>query len=341
MVKKHSSTEEFKGRAYKKHNGYYTYEKVEYIDAKTNVLITCPKHGDFPQTPNHHLSGQGCKKCYHESKIIKQENFIERTFIIHSGYYTYNNVIYKNMDTNILITCPKHGDFPQRPDSHLEGKGCPNCGLERQSLRQIYSKEEFEQLGYKKHNGYYTYEKTEYVDAKTDVFITCPKHGAFLQKPVSHLQGHGCGYCANEKRAEKSSYSEEEFKQLAYEEHNGYYTYNNTIYINSITDVLITCPIHGDFPQTPVSHLQGHGCWKCAGSTSKGESEWIASFNNPNIIKPPSLKINGKTYHPDGYDTITNTVYEYNGDFYHGNPIKYNPEDINPKNKISYGQLYQ
>lgn len=39
------------------------YDKVKYINAKTNVIITCPKHGDFVKTPNKLLIGQGCKKC--------------------------------------------------------------------------------------------------------------------------------------------------------------------------------------------------------------------------------------------------------------------------------------
>jgi len=34
------------------------------------------------------------------------------------------------------------------------------------------------------------------------------------------------------------------------EVHNGIYTYNNAVYINGKTKILITCPIHGDFSQT-------------------------------------------------------------------------------------------
>jgi len=44
---------------------------------------------------------------------------------------------------------------------------------------------------------------------------------------------------------------------------------------------------------------------------------------------------------PDGYDKTTNTVYEFWGDFWHGNPDVYNPDNINPRNKLSYGALYE
>lgn len=45
------------------HGGKYDYSKVNYINNSTKVCIICPIHGEFWQTPNHHLSGHGCVKC--------------------------------------------------------------------------------------------------------------------------------------------------------------------------------------------------------------------------------------------------------------------------------------
>lgn len=50
----------------------YNYDKVKYVDAKTNVIITCLKegHGDFKQTPSNHIHSvrpQGCPICGRES----------------------------------------------------------------------------------------------------------------------------------------------------------------------------------------------------------------------------------------------------------------------------------
>ena len=45
--------------------------------------------------------------------------------------------------------------------------------------------------------------------------------------------------------------------------HNNKYDYSKTVYINSETKLLITCPIHGDFYQLPMSHIHGKGCSKC------------------------------------------------------------------------------
>ena len=43
----------------------------------------------------------------------------------------------------------------------------------------------------------------------------------------------------------------------------------------------------------------------------------------------------------DGFCKETNTVYEFHGDYWHGNPKKYKPEDINQINYKTFGELYQ
>lgn len=43
----------------------------------------------------------------------------------------------------------------------------------------------------------------------------------------------------------------------------------------------------------------------------------------------------------DGYCHETNTVYEYYGDFWHGNPCKFDPKNYNPISGKRYGDLYQ
>lgn len=43
----------------------------------------------------------------------------------------------------------------------------------------------------------------------------------------------------------------------------------------------------------------------------------------------------------DGYDRSTNTVYEFNGNYWHGNPRMYDSGDINPSLNVTYGSLYE
>jgi len=52
------------------------------------------------------------------------------------------------------------------------------------------------------------------------------------------------------------------------------------------------------------------------------------------------IKINNKKYKCDGYCNDTNTIYEFYGDLWHGNPDKFNRDCINPLNKKTFGELY-
>lgn len=52
-----------------KHGDRYSYDKVNYVDCKTKITITCHKHGDFEQLPiNHYLNGHNCPTCANHLK---------------------------------------------------------------------------------------------------------------------------------------------------------------------------------------------------------------------------------------------------------------------------------
>ena len=76
------TNEEFAEKANKIHNFKYIYKNVNYVNNRTDVEIICSKHGSFWQTPNDHLDGCGCPKCYSSKlendiqKVLK-ENAIE------------------------------------------------------------------------------------------------------------------------------------------------------------------------------------------------------------------------------------------------------------------------
>jgi hypothetical protein len=95
------------------------------------VVIICPKHGEFLQRPNDHLTGYGCKMCQYK-KTSKEnrftnEEFIEKANKIHSNTYDYSLVKYNGYENKIIVICSKHGKFQQTPHAHLIGVGCPIC----------------------------------------------------------------------------------------------------------------------------------------------------------------------------------------------------------------------
>ena len=56
-------TEYFIEKANKKHGFIYDYTNTIFKKATEKVNIKCKKHGNFKQTPNAHLNGQGCPIC--------------------------------------------------------------------------------------------------------------------------------------------------------------------------------------------------------------------------------------------------------------------------------------
>src|SRR5205085_1280953 len=54
------------------------------------------------------------------------------------------------------------------------------------------------------------------------------------------------------------------FIQRAIILHKNKYDYSKVVYKNAITHVIIICEEHGEFNQTPDSHLHNHGCKNCA-----------------------------------------------------------------------------
>ena len=126
--------QQFIEQANRVHNNFYDYSKTNYVTAKTKVIITCPIHGDFKQTPNSHLNGQGCPKCAY--KNVTTEEFIQRSRQVHGDMYDYSKTVYVNSHNPVIVTCPIHGDFMQRPCDHIHQKqGCPKCSLSKGELQ--------------------------------------------------------------------------------------------------------------------------------------------------------------------------------------------------------------
>ena len=123
--------------------------------------------------------------------------------------------------------------------------------------------EEFIHEARKKHGNKYDYSKVVYLNNHTKICIICPKHGEFWQLPLNHLSGRGCPKCAHEGNGERCRSSKKEFIKKAREKHGDKYDYSKVEYVNCETKVCIICPQHGEFWQSPNSHLIGHGCPKC------------------------------------------------------------------------------
>lgn len=122
------TTETFIERARKVHGDRYDYSKVEYANSKTKVCIICSEHGEFWQDPRLHLSGSNCPICTGKKKMTT-EQFINEAKKVHGRKYDYSLTRFQGRESYIDIICPEHGTFSQRASNHLNGHGCPICGI--------------------------------------------------------------------------------------------------------------------------------------------------------------------------------------------------------------------
>jgi hypothetical protein len=113
------------------------------------------------------------------------------------------------------------------------------------------------------HGDKYDYSLVEYKTNKTKVKIICHEHGLFEQIPSNHMLGQNCPLCANILRNVNNKLTLTDFLNKANEVHKDKYDYSLVDYKHSKLKVKLICKEHGDFEQTPQSHLDGRGCAKC------------------------------------------------------------------------------
>jgi hypothetical protein len=264
-------------------------------------------------------------------KLI-QSDVISRLNLKHNLKYDYSLVVYKNQRTKIKIICPKHGIFEQTTKNHLNGQGCPKCNY-------YWDKDDFIQKSIEIHGNKYNYSNIIFENLSTKIKIICPNHGIFEQLPHSHLQKNGCKICF----LEKQSTSREKFVQQSKEIHGEKYDYKLVEYKNNHIKVRIICnKCKSILDIKPHAHIHlKRGCPRCGKNISNKETKWLDFYSIPKEYRQYKIKINNKHFKVDGYDPLTNTIYEYYGDYWHGNPNKYNPNEINKRCKKTFGELYE
>jgi hypothetical protein len=280
------------------------------------------------------------------NKKISQEEFIIRAIAKHGNKYLYDKAIYAGaygyMDIFCII-CNKF--YSQRAANHLKGAGCRICA--RKIIRQTtaLSLEEFITKARIIHGHKYIYDYVQYINAQSLVNIICvPCNELFLQTPAVHLSGSGHKKCALITVHQNNIKSLEQFIIEAETIHKGKYDYS---YIEKYTHCLEGHPIFCKkckeiFWQTPASHLAEKGCPRCAigKQISNNETHWLDMLNIPQEYRNKILFVDKRRFNVDGFDPDTDTIYEFYGDYWHGNPKVFDQNKIDRKTGKTYGELY-
>lgn len=321
-----------------KFNGRYQYDRSSWRGTNFKLAIHCPEHGWFEQKVGDHLRLTGCTQCGYELAGLKgrltEHEIIERFRQTHGDRYDYSNLNYTISSEKLTITCKIHGDFKQKLIDHQKGDGCPKCGK-----RHRWSTDEFIANSQAVHADKYTYENTQYTGALNKITITCKIHGDFTTQPARHVLGkNGCPKCSV-----VAHLTQEDFLQRATERFGQRYDYSLVEFVNVATPVKIICAKHGIFEQPPTYHLNNAiGCGQCSYNVSTKETQWLDTFDmSINAKRNIRIDLDGRKRSVDAFDPESNTVYEFWGDWWHGHPDFFDSNEVHPKTKTTYGELYE
>lgn len=292
--------EELINKAKELHNNFYSYEKTVLINTKTNIIVTCPDHGDFTVNPLVHLRGTTkCPSCkaikITQPKEDKTLAFIQRSKELHGDEFDYSLTQYVSNHNKVKIICKKHGVFETTPAVHKQGFKCPKCKYGGTGIQE--RTENFIKKAKEVHlDRNYDYSLVKYNIGSDIIKIICPEHGEFNQEAKNHLIGQKCPDCALFEGALKQQKPFEEFKKQ-HEFVNGLnYPLDKSTYNGVVDKLRLNCPIHGWVEQRPNTILRKKPCPICNMENQKNTIEDFLTN---------AEKIHGKKY---DYSLIENYV---------------------------------
>lgn len=265
-------------------------------------------------------------------KKSNKEEFIKKAKQVHGDKYDYSKVNYINSQTKVCIISSEYGEFWQRPNDHLHGQENYLYRNKKISEKLSMGKNIFIEKAESVHGNKYDYSKVGYINNRTKVCIICPEHGEFWQTPDKHInRKQGCPICGRSKanigNINRNNKTAEEFTKRANIIHGYKYNYSKVNYINVTKKVCIICPEHGEFWQTPGSHIYAKcGCPKCSSTPvlEKDISDLLMCKNIKYIEQKTFSWLIGKSkpQRLDFYLPDCNIAIECQGE-QHFKPIKY------------------
>lgn len=250
---------------------------------------------------------------------INADECLQRFHNKHGNKYDYSKVEYNGPREKVIIICPEHGEFTQKPYVHWNGSHCRKCANKNISKNKRMSLDECIRLFKNKHGDKYDYSRVHLTFPKDDIVeVICPTHGPFKISANNHRKGSACQKCGKINR-QKKPFSQEQCIKKFVTTHGDKYDYSNVEYTKAQDYVVINCPTHGEFKQQPYNHWNGHGCPSCGSITevSNHEKEILefieclgvtCESSNRNIISP---------YEIDIFIPSKNIGIELNGNYWH------------------------
>lgn len=214
--------------------------------------------------------------------------------------------------------------------THKHCRKCPKDKLIIQRIKDRCLELEFEYIDCHKWNGHYIVE----CHCKCGEYCTPLSNNLFREGKT------GCMVCTSTNQRHSIESVKETLLTRGFTYIDGEYTSNK--------DVLrVKCP-KGHVRRMSYHNIVNgrNGCAVCCQhGFSMRCIEWLKGFDEFEYIQHAmceegEFEIEG-VGKVDGYCEDTNTVYEFHGDYWHGNPEIFDPDDVNSVNGKTFGELYR
>lgn len=295
---------EFLERAREKHGYKYQYPNLSDKVLSSDNIIIIYNDVEYKQKVVKHILLGRCPEKNTPKKTTKE--FIKEAIDVWGNKYDYSLVEYKGALKKIKVLF-EGIVFEQTAISHLR-----MLAPELTMNQEYFIRKATEKWGNK-----YDYSLVKYVksDKKVKIIHNCI---IYEQTPSGHLYG------APENIKLSIRKTTEQFIKESNIIHDNKYSYNNTNYVKNNIKVIINCPIHGDFTQNPLSHIQGCGCPNC--NESKGEKQIVRFLDKNRILYYRQHKFDDcKNIYQlpfDFYIPSMRTIIEFDG-IQHFQPVEY------------------
>jgi len=325
----------------------YSKTNFEVPEGEVNT-VTCKIHGDLRVSLFDHKRYKtgGCAECNSDQASSAQRmtvnEFIKRAKSIHGDQtYDYLKVTpFRNQHELVTIACMVrgHGVFKQSPANHLHKtrpQGCPLCGVTKGADKRSLTLGRFLEKAGLVHGATYAYSRVTFKRSKDRIAITCKTCNSIFEQTINdHLSGYGCSTCGAERsRLAQRTVDTELAVQRCKEVWGDKYDYSQTVYVDSDTPIKVICPKHGPLWMNYQNHVGlKRGCKFCGSTRRQKQNDWLDSLGVPDHAESREVTIkftDGTRCYADGFDAETKTVYEFNGDYFHGNPKVYPPDLLN------------
>lgn len=200
---------------------------------------------------------------------LTKELFVIKANNVHHNNYDYSKFEYISTSTAGVIICKKHGEFLQKPEAHLQGRGCFFCKRKQVKDSEMFVKELKEKFGDR-----YDYLNVIYKGVRIPVELRCKKHGSFWNIPNAILNMRKeicCPHCIQEEKIKKmhlrgqKNFIQRVIKIVGCVE-------KDIIFISN-KRLKIKCPTHGWFIKRKDNLFQGFGCIQCAKEKARKKAE--------------------------------------------------------------------